>query len=121
MKTAQQIFIVAKQRRLFMDGIDMIELFQHVEPFIKNNFPIQWAAKNGEVEMVRHLLNNILVDPSANGNSAIRHASENGHVEVVRLLLTDKPVDPSAFAIQMASENGHIEVVKLLLTDLSTK
>jgi hypothetical protein len=56
MKTAQQIFIVAKQRRLYIDGIDigsfvyncskilkpkfMIELFQHVEPFIKNNFPI---------------------------------------------------------------------------------
>jgi hypothetical protein len=62
METAQQIFVVAKQRRLYIDIGSfvyncskilkpkfMIELFQYVDPFIKNNLPIQWAAKNGEV------------------------------------------------------------------------
>jgi hypothetical protein len=44
---------------------------------------------------VRHLLNTILVDPSANENYAIRRASKNGHIEVVRLLLSDECVDPS--------------------------
>jgi ankyrin repeat protein len=136
MKTAQQIFIVAKQRRLHIDGIDigsfvkncskilkpkfMIELFQHVAPFINNNFPIRWAAENGEVEMVQHLLSNDLVDPSDDENIAIRWASKNGHIEVVKLLLNDKRVDPSDnknLAIRWASYNGHIEVVKLLLSD----
>jgi hypothetical protein len=136
MKTAQQIFIVAQQRRLHIDGIIigsfvencstilkpkfMIELFQHVEPFILNNFPIRWAAENGEVEMVRHLLNNIFIDPSANENYAIRLASSNGHIEVVKLLLSDERVDPSAngnYAIRWASENGHVKVVRLLLSD----
>jgi hypothetical protein len=136
MNAARQIFIVAKQRRLFMNGIDiysfvyncskilkpkfMIKLFQHVEPFIKNNFPIQWAAENGEVEMVRHLLNNVLVDPSANNNSAIQIASWKGHVEVVRLLLSDERVDPSAnnnSAIQWALKKGHIAVVRFVVMD----
>jgi hypothetical protein len=136
MTIAQQIFIVAKQRRLHIDGIDigsfvyncskilkpkfMIELFQHVEPFINKNFPIQWAAENGEVEMVRHLLSNNLVDPSDYGNDAILSASSNGHIEVVKLLLSDERVDPSADendAIRQASSNGHIEVFKLLLSD----
>jgi ankyrin repeat protein len=136
MKTAQQIFIVAKQRKLYIDGIDigsfvynsskilkpkfMIELFQHVDPFIKNNFPIRWAAKNGEVEMVRNLLNNNLVDPSADKNYAIRWASYNGHIDVVRLLLSDKRVDPSDnnnHAIRWALKKGHIEIVRLLLSD----
>jgi ankyrin repeat protein len=136
MKIAQQIFIVAKQRRLYIDGIDvssfvencsnilkpkfMIELFQHVEPFISNNFPVQWAAENGEVEMVRHLLNNNLVDPSAGNNYAILQATENGHIEVVRLLLSDERVDPSDnenIAIRWASQYGYIEIVRLLLSD----
>jgi hypothetical protein len=136
MKIAQQIFIVAKQRRLYIDGIDigsfvencskilkpkfMIELFQHVEPFINNNFPIRWAAENDEVEMVRNLLSNNLVDPSDDKNGAIRWASRNGHVEVAKLLLSDERVDPSTNnngAIRWASRNGHVEVVRLLLSD----
>jgi hypothetical protein len=143
MKTAQQIFIVAKQRELYIDGVDigsfvyncskilkpkfMIELFQHVEPSIKNNFPsdeknyaIQWASKNGHVEVVKLLLSDECVDPSDDGNYAIQQASENGHVEVVKLLLSDERVDPSAhnnYAVRWASKNGHVEVVKLLLSD----
>jgi hypothetical protein len=136
MKTAQQIFIVAKQRRLHIDDIDIgsfvyncskilkpkytIELFQHVDPFITNNFPIQWASENGHIEVVRLLLSDDHVDPSDNENYAIQWASENGHIEVVRLLLSDERVDPSAnenYAIRWASMKGHIEVVRLLLSD----
>jgi hypothetical protein len=136
MKTAQQIFIVAKQRSLYLDHIDIgsfvyncskilkpkftIELFQYVDPFIKNNFPIRWASENGHVEVVKLLLSDERVDPSDNGNYAIRWASSNGHVKVVRLLLSDERVDPSDnenIAIRMASFYGHIEVVRLLLSD----
>jgi hypothetical protein len=80
MYIAQQIFIVAKQRRLYI-GINigsflyncsrilkpkfMIELFQHVEPFIDNNFPIRWASKNGHLEIAKLLLSDERVNLSA--------------------------------------------------------
>lgn len=79
------------------------------------------ACKNGNLEVVRLLLNDPRVGPSAKDNYAIRLASYNGHLEVVRLLLSDSRVDPSArenFAIRWASERGHLEVVRLLLSDL---
>jgi ankyrin repeat protein len=81
---------------------------------------IRLASKNGHVEVVKLLLNDPRVDPSAENNYAIRLASENGHVEAVKLLLNDPRVDPSAEnndAIRWASKNGHAEVVKLLLND----
>lgn len=78
------------------------------------------ACKNGELEIVRGLLSNPQVDPSAYNNHAIHSASLKGHIEVVRLLLNDPRVDPSAFknlAIRWASGEGHLEVVRLLLSD----
>ena len=44
------------------------------------------------MEVVRLLLQNARVGPSANDNSAIKRACENGHVEVVLLLLQDERV-----------------------------
>jgi ankyrin repeat protein len=79
---------------------------------------IRFASGYGNVEVVKLLLNDPRVDPSAHDNYAIRWASRNGHVEVVKLLLNDPRVDPSAdnnCAIRWASRNGHVEVVKLLL------
>jgi ankyrin repeat protein len=55
------------------------------------------ASRNGHVEIVRFMLNDNHIDPSARDNEAIRMASRNGHVEVVRLLLSDNRVGPSAF------------------------
>ena len=69
-------------------------------------------------EVVKLLLANDKVDPSADNNWAIRLASNNGHLEVVKLLLANDKVDPSAdnnWAIRLASNNGHLEVVKLLI------
>ena len=79
-----------------------------------------YASMNGHLEVVRVLLKDSRVDPSADNNQAIQFASENGHLEVVRELLKDSRVDPSAnnnYAIQDASENGHLEVVRELLKD----
>lgn len=47
------------------------------------------ASRKGHVEVVRLLLQDERVDPSAADNYAIRWASENGHTEVARLLLHD--------------------------------
>jgi hypothetical protein len=99
-----------------------------VDPSAQNNLAIRRACRdalaeaseNGHVEVVRLLLTDPRVDPSAQNNYAICGASENGYLKVVRLLVTDPRVDPSTldnYAIRFASQNGHAGVVRLLLTD----
>jgi ankyrin repeat protein len=71
-------------------------------------------------DVMKMLIKDPRIDPSASNNWAIRMASGNGHTEIVKLLLNDNRVDPSAdksYAIQMASAYGHTEIVKLLLND----
>ena len=78
------------------------------------------AVNENHLEIVKLLLSDKRVDPSAGNNYGIRYASIKGHTEVVKLLLADKRVDPSAdknFAIRFASLYGCTEVVKLLLQD----
>ena len=65
------------------------------DPSIHDNYAIQWASKNGYLEVVQELLKDNRVDPSANNNYAIQWASNNGHLEVVQELLKDNRVDPS--------------------------
>jgi ankyrin repeat protein len=97
----------------------------HIDPAIEKKLnetetAIRLASKYGHAEVVRLLLNDPRVDPSAYSNHAIRLASWKGHVEVVKLLLNDPRVDPSDrdnVAIRWASGNGHVEVVKPLLND----
>jgi ankyrin repeat protein len=83
---------------------------------------IRLASQRGHSEVVKLLLEDKRVDPSACNNEAIRWASKNGHLEVVKLLLQDGRVDPSDqnnsdqySAIHWASQFGHLEVVKLIL------
>jgi hypothetical protein len=45
--------------------------------------------------VVKLLLSDKRVDPSAADNYAIRYASKKGHYDVVELLLADERVDPS--------------------------
>ena len=85
-----------------------------------DNYAIQLASRNGHLEVVKLLLQDPRVDPSAKNNYAIRWTSRKSRLEVVKLLLQDPRVDPSVdnnYAIGYASENGHSEVVKLLLQD----
>jgi ankyrin repeat protein len=87
---------------------------------INNNAPIIIASEKGHLEIVKILLMNPNIDPSADDNLAIILASENGNTSVVKLLLTDKRVNPSACsddAIIRAAGNGHVDIVKLLLQD----
>ena len=70
------------------------------------------ASYYGQVDVVKLLLHDSRVDPSADNNYAIRTASFNGHAEVVQLLLQDPRVDPSDRendAIQFASSGGIFE------------
>lgn len=84
------------------------------------NNSLMMASANGHSEVVKILLADRRVDPSANGGYAIMWPSVNGHLEVLRLLLADGRVDPSAGdnqAIRLAAMTGHWEVIKLLLAD----
>ena len=81
------------------------------------------ASRNGRVEMVKILLNDNRVDPSARNNEAITWASENGNLNIARLLLADPRTDPSTddnLPIKVASEKGNLNVVRLLLADFRT-
>lgn len=73
----------------------------------------------GELEVIKLLLSDPRVDPSACENEAIRNATKNGHLEVVKLLLSDPRVDPSAcknIAFQNASISGNKDLILALLS-----
>jgi hypothetical protein len=96
---------------------DLDESLQHVGPVA---FLLEWTVKKNCVPLLKMLLSDPRVDPSAGNQRPIRLACDMGHVEVAKVLLDDKRVDPSAEdqqAIRFASEKGHVEVVKLMLAD----
>ncbi len=78
------------------------------------------ALIGGHLEVVKLLLADKRVDPSADNNEVIRLLHKYGSYEVVKLLLANEKVDPSVndnFAIRAASSSNHPKVVKLLLED----
>lgn len=81
---------------------------------------IRVASEHGNFNLVKLLLEDSRVNPSAISNESIRLASENGHFNIIQLLLADKRVDPSDehnTAVVEAMKNCHIDVVNLLLTN----
>jgi ankyrin repeat protein len=72
------------------------------------------------LDVVKLLLADKRVDPSADDQLAIRMACEDGQLEVVKLLLADERVDPSvsnSCTILGACAHGHTEIAQLLLAD----
>lgn len=102
---------------------DIIQILEVIKDYnLKFSCYKLWlrALQNEYTEVVKLLLEENLVDPSAYDNYAIRYASEKGDTEVVKLLLKDDRVDPASwdnYAIRYASCFGYVEVVKLLLDD----
>jgi len=90
------------------------------EKRIINDAALITAAEKGQTSVVKMLLADAHVNPSANDNDAICIASAKGHTDVVEVLLADARVDPTANtnqAIRVASSRGHTNVVKVLLAD----
>src|SRR5690349_2933275 len=99
--------------------IDVIKDLLHNETIYISylTYIIIHASYSGNLEIIKLLLNEKRVDPSADNNDAIRIACMNGYLDIVKLLLDDERVDPSAnnnFAIIYACKNGHFDIVKLL-------
>ena len=86
----------------------------------ENQRLLESACSDGHTEVVKLLLADPGVDPSAEDNWCIRQASSLGQTEVVKLLLADPGVDPSAddnWSILYASLLDQTEIVKLFLAD----
>jgi hypothetical protein len=98
-----------------------------VYPGANGNAAIKLACLAGSTNVVKQLLSDDRVDPTADdqssGANAILLASRNGCTDTVKLLLSHARVNPTAAdesdsnALILASENGHTDMVKLLLAD----
>jgi hypothetical protein len=87
-----------------------------------NNNQLYTASENGNVELVKKLLEqgDDVNKVNNNGETPLYIASRNGHIEVVKILLAagadiNKANNNGATPLLIASQNGHIEVVKVLL------
>ena len=101
----------------------------YANPAANDNRSIRYACRNGTsweeagnvmLDVVRLLLTDERVDPTAQNDYAIRKASEDGLLDVVRLLLEDGRANPAAennAAVRIAQERGHNDIVELLASD----
>ena len=110
--------------------LDMVKLlmeykkFHLVDKFNNKNNPIQYAARNGHIEIVKFLLENKDFTIEVGDNITLRNASKNGHFDIVKLLLNDDRIDPSAyynFAILVSNDNHHKEITEFLWNDIRVK
>jgi hypothetical protein len=98
---------------------DQVVDWKRVYTDLSRSTSLRENVREGNVDTILILLEEVGVDPTVDNNYPILLASENGHAEVVRLLL-EHGADPTTednWAIRIASENGHAEVVRLLLAD----
>ena len=73
-----------------------------VDPSVCPNFPMRLVSPKGNVEVMKLLMGDHRVDPSAKGNytvlRACQNSQKNGYIQVVKVLPTGKRVDASASA-----------------------
>jgi len=63
-----------------------------VEPNMWGDYAIKNAVKNNNVLMVKLLLKELIVNPSATENFAVRFAFKNGSKEILEMLIADDRV-----------------------------
>ncbi len=90
---------------------------------------LMYAAFNGDLPLVKYLIDTKQASIEKNGWSPMHYASTNGHLAIIRFLIEkDAYVDVespnSTTPLMLASRAGHIQVVKYLLdneADLAAK
>ncbi len=99
---------------------NLVEDFEGDISFDKENNALTKASKNGHLEVVKLLLADNRIDPTADIVEAIRFSVWNNHADILALLLKDGREDPSknfSYSIVLASEKNYHEIIKLLLND----
>jgi hypothetical protein len=103
-----------------------------VDPMVMRSYSggygncLQVSAWNGHNSIVKLLLDDCRIDPSAvdnNGYNCLHLSAKNGYDCIVKLLLQDGRIDPSAVdnngynSLHLSAMDGHDSTVKLLLYD----
>lgn len=84
----------------------------------QSNAIFRYASQYGNIEVVRLLINNPKINPTARGNYAILKATKGGHLEVLKELIKCKlPINVCQNVVNVASQYGHIEILSMLLND----
>lgn len=99
--------------------------YENLELQYKGLTPLMWAAKEGKLEIVRHLLDKEININTRNdsGYSALFYAVEEGKLNVVQLLIdhnadtsiTDKDGNSLLMVASSVNDNNNLDVVKYLL------
>lgn len=81
---------------------------------------MDWASMNGNVEMVKALLADPEIDPSANDNSAVLWAAKKGHVKVIIALTNNEKIGLTVdyTSLKQQVNCNDIEVANLLSAHL---
>lgn len=110
-------------------GLNQAMLFiyntKEFDPSLYKNYAILHASRNGNLEIVKHLLTDDRVDPSDNNDISITRAAEACHFDVVKLLMKDHRVNPSIggefdinnTVLRYAYSEGRLDIVELVLRD----
>eukprot|EP00818_Percolomonas_sp_WS_P009392 CAMPEP_0117439972 /NCGR_PEP_ID=MMETSP0759-20121206/2836_1 /TAXON_ID=63605 /ORGANISM="Percolomonas cosmopolitus, Strain WS" /LENGTH=616 /DNA_ID=CAMNT_0005231695 /DNA_START=97 /DNA_END=1947 /DNA_ORIENTATION=+ len=96
----------------------LLQPFLGLDPRVETRFGIFWAAKNNHVRLMRVLLRDKRLDPSAGNDKSIVVASEEGHCDIVCDLLKDRRVDPGkqhSYALRIAAKRGWSNIVEQML------
>jgi len=81
-----------------------------------NDSALRWAAFDGDLDVVKYLIDKG-ADIHANDDNALKQAASRGHLEVVKYLV-EKGANIHADnndSLRWAASNGHLEVVKYLV------
>jgi hypothetical protein len=82
------------------------------DPSAHENDAVYWAAQNGQVKIVKLLLQDKHVNPAAQENRAVYCAAYFGHCDVLEVLLADPRVDGTGDI-----PNARFRAVHVLLED----
>jgi hypothetical protein len=105
--------LLGPRRRIDISVIKAL-IEEGADPKADGSLAIQWAARNGYMEIVELLLPYSY--PEADDSGALRWAAHNGYLEIVKILLPySDPKAGSSCALSWAAQKGHLEIVQLLL------
>ncbi|CAK7994494.1 Hypothetical protein POVR1_LOCUS18 [uncultured virus] len=111
--TSKNIFL---ETYLNHGPIGLSQLLLTADPSINQDEALGLASENGDLQMVRILINDPRVNPGNNDNYALRNAIHVGNLGVVNELLTVPTVDPTK-GIEIAHDLGLTELLEILLLD----